>query len=204
MAASKLDRTPSIRERVEDTLHAHRNELVALLSKYVSKGKGILQPHRILDTLDEVQVSGGSAFAEGPFLDVLRSSQEAIVLPPFVAIAVRPRPGVWEYVRVNVHELNVEQLSVSEYLRFKEELVDGQHKDPYVLELDFEPFTALIPRPSRSSSIGNGVQFLNRHLSSILFRNRDCLEPLLDFLREHRHKGHVSFATAEDIFARNL
>ncbi|KAF7042669.1 hypothetical protein CFC21_052201 [Triticum aestivum] len=191
MAASKLDRTPSIRERVEDTLHAHRNELVALLSKYVSKGKGILQPHRILDTLDEVQVSGGSAFAEGPFLDVLRSSQEAIVLPPFVAIAVRPRPGVWEYVRVNVHELNVEQLSVSEYLRFKEELVDGQHKDPYVLELDFEPFTALIPRPSRSSSIGNGVQFLNRHLSSILFRNRDCLEPLLDFLREHRHKGHV-------------
>ena len=191
MAASKLDRTPSIRERVEDTLHAHRNELVALLSKYVSKGKGILQPHRILDTLDEVQVSGGSAFAEGPFLDVLRSSQEAIVLPPFVAIAVRPRPGVWEYVRVNVHELNVEQLSVSEYLRFKEELVDGQHKDPYVLELDFEPFTALIPRPSRSLSIGNGVQFLNRHLSSILFRNRDCLEPLLDFLREHRHKGHV-------------
>jgi sucrose synthase len=51
--------------------------------------------------------------------------QEAIVLPPFVAIAVRPRPGVWEYVRVNVYELSVEQLSISEYLRFKEELVDG-------------------------------------------------------------------------------
>lgn len=51
--------------------------------------------------------------------------QEAIILPPFVAIAVRPRPGVWEYVRVNVYELSVDQLSVSEYLRFKEELVDG-------------------------------------------------------------------------------
>jgi len=24
-----------------------------------------------------------------------------------------------------------------------------------------------------------------------MFRNRDCLEPLLDFLRGHRHKGHV-------------
>lgn len=33
MSAPKLDRTPSIRDRVEDTLHAHRNELVALLSK---------------------------------------------------------------------------------------------------------------------------------------------------------------------------
>lgn len=50
--------------------------------------------------------------------------QEGIVLPPFVALAIRPRPGVWEYVRVNVHELIVEQLQVSEYLQFKEKLVD--------------------------------------------------------------------------------
>lgn len=64
--------------------------------------------------------------------------------------------------------------------------------DPFVLELDFEPFYASFPRPTRSSSIGNGVQFLNRHLSSIMFRNKDSLEPLLDFLRAHRHKGHVS------------
>jgi hypothetical protein len=65
--------------------------------------------------------------------------QEAIVLPPFVAIAVRPRPGVWEFVRVNVNELNVEQLGVSEYLRFKEELVDGQ----YVLSAPVPAFSAL-------------------------------------------------------------
>ena len=51
--------------------------------------------------------------------------QEAIVLPPFVAIAIRPRPGVWEYVRVNIDDLSVEQLDVSQYLRFKEELLDG-------------------------------------------------------------------------------
>ena len=47
-------------------------------------------------------------------------------MPPFVAIAVRPRPGVWEYVRVNVYELSVDNLTVAEYLRFKEELVDGE------------------------------------------------------------------------------
>lgn len=93
----------------------------------MNKGTCILQPHHILDALDEVQSSGGRALAEGPFLDVLRSAQEAIVVPPFVAIAVRPRPGVWEYVRVNVHELSVEQLTVPEYLRFKEALVDGQY-----------------------------------------------------------------------------
>jgi len=52
-------------------------------------------------------------------------SQEAIVLPPWVTLAVRPRPGVWEYIRVNVDALAVEELTPSEFLHVKEELVDG-------------------------------------------------------------------------------
>lgn len=48
------------------------------------------------------------------------------MLPPFVALAIRPRPGVWEFVRVNVYELSVDELTISEYLGFKEELADGQ------------------------------------------------------------------------------
>ncbi|CAL9133379.1 hypothetical protein MUK42_16606 [Musa troglodytarum] len=191
MTTMKLERIPSMRERVEDTLSAYRNDLVSLLSRYVSQGKGMLQPHHLVDALATLGDDGRTKLSEGPFSEVLRSAQEAIVLPPFVAIAIRPRPGVWEYVRVNVYELSVEQLSVSEYLQFKEELVDGRPDDRYMLELDFEPFNASFPRPNRSSSIGNGVLFLNRHLSSIMFRNKDCLEPLLDFLRAHKHKGHV-------------
>ncbi|XP_052188073.1 sucrose synthase 2-like [Diospyros lotus] len=191
--ATTLTRMPSIRDRVEDTLSAHRNELVSLLSRYVAQGKGILQPHHLLDELDSIIGVGeaNQTLYDGPFSEVLRSAQEAIVLPPFVAIAVRPRPGVWEYVRVNVYELRVEQLTVSEYLRFKEELVQEEINDNYVLELDFEPFNATFPRLNQSSSIGSGVQFLNRHLSSIMFRTRDSLQPLLDFLRAHKHKGHV-------------
>lgn len=193
MATPKLARIPSMRERVEDTLSAHRNELVSLLSRYVAQGKGILQPHHLIDELDKV-IGDGKAhvtLSDGPFGEVIKSAQEAIVLPPFVAIAIRPRPGVWEYVRVNVHELCVEQLSVSEYLHFKEQLVDGDINDNFVLELDLEPFNASFPRPTRSSSIGNGVQFLNRHLSSIMFRSKDSLEPLLDFLRAYKHKGQA-------------
>ncbi|CAL9213184.1 unnamed protein product [Arabidopsis halleri] len=192
MANPKLTRILSTRDRVQDTLSAHRNELVALLSRYVDQGKGILQPHNLIDELESVIGDDATkqSLSDGPFGEILKSAMEAIVVPPFVALAVRPRPGVWEYVRVNVFELSVEQLTVSEYLRFKEELVDGPNSDPFPLELDFEPFNANVPRPSRSSSIGNGVQFLNRHLSSVMFRNKDCLEPLLDFLRVHKYKGH--------------
>ncbi|KAL9397324.1 hypothetical protein Peur_011577 [Populus x canadensis] len=193
MANPKLERIPSMRERVQDTLSAHRNVLVSLLSRYVEQGKGILHPNNLIDELDNIVCDDAARLSlrEGPFSEVLKAAQEAIVLPPFVAVSIRPRPGVWEYVRVDVSQLKVEELTVSEYLRFKEELVDGPSNDPYVLELDFEPFNASFPRPTRSSSIGNGVQFLNRHLSSNMFRNKDTLEPLLDFLRVHKYKGHA-------------
>ncbi|KAL5785164.1 hypothetical protein ACOSQ2_007556 [Xanthoceras sorbifolium] len=190
MPQSRLE---TMRDRVQDSLSAHRNELVSLLTRYVSKGKGILQRHHLTDELANIakEDEGMQKLSDGPFMEVLQSAQEAIILPPFVALAIRPRPGVWEHVRVNVYELSVDHLSVAEYLKFKEELVDGQSNENYVLELDFEPFNATFPRPTRSSSIGNGVQFLNRHLSSIMFRNKESLEPLLNFLRAHKHDGHA-------------
>lgn len=60
-----------------------------------------------------------------------------------------------------------------------------------MLELDLEPFNAGFPRMTRPSSIGNGVQFLNRHLSSRLFRDAESLEPLVEFMRLHKYKGQV-------------
>nr|AJW82918.1 sucrose synthase [Dimocarpus longan] len=192
MPYSRFDHSSSMRDRVQDSLSAHRNELVSLLSRYVSRGEGILQRHHLTDELANIakEDEGMQKLSDGPFMKVLQSAQEAIILPPFVAIALRPRPGVWEYVRINVYELSVDHLSVAEYLKFKEELVEGQCNENYVLELDFEPFNATFPRPTRSSSIGNGVQFLNRHLSSIMFRNKESLEPLLNFLRVHKHDGY--------------
>ncbi|XP_028123844.1 DExH-box ATP-dependent RNA helicase DExH3-like [Camellia sinensis] len=79
-----------------------------------------LQPHPLLEFLNAQQ-----KLHDGPFGEVLKSAQEAIVLPPWVALAIRLRPGVWEYIRVNINALVVEELSVPEYLHFKEELVEG-------------------------------------------------------------------------------
>ena len=44
------------------------------------------------------------------------------MVSPWVAFAVRPRPGLWEYLRINVDELLIEQLSTAEYLELKERL----------------------------------------------------------------------------------
>lgn len=185
--AGRLTRVPSLKERLDETLTAQRNEILSFLSRIVSHGKGILQPHELLSEFEAV--SDKHKLADGPFGEVFRHTQEAIVLPPWITLAVRPRPGVWEYIRVNVDELAVEELTPSQFLHVKEELVDGSVNGNFVLELDFEPFNASFPRPTLSKSIGNGVEFLNRHLSAKMFHDKESMRPLLDFLRMHHYKG---------------
>ncbi|WOK94340.1 hypothetical protein Cni_G03042 [Canna indica] len=102
----------------------------------------------------------------------LASIQEAIVIPPRVALAIRPRPGVWEYVRVNISELVVEELTVPEYLHFKEKRVEGrvgfralQRFIPSSLAVEIHwkwsavpqptPFVQVVPRQRKHSMMLN-------------------------------------------------
>ncbi|KAL2327567.1 hypothetical protein Fmac_020994 [Flemingia macrophylla] len=189
MVNHPLTHSHSFCQRFDETLVGHRNEILAILSRLEAKGKGILQHHQVIAEFEEIPEETRKKLLDGTFGEVLRSTQEAIVLPPFVALAVRPRPGVWEYLRVNVHMLVVDELRPAEYLRFKEELVEGSSNGNFVLELDFEPFNASFPRPTLNKSIGNGVEFLNRHLSAKLFHDKESMQPLLEFLRLHSYKG---------------
>ncbi|KAL6507679.1 SAGA histone acetylase and TREX-2 complexes component [Orobanche gracilis] len=191
MAERVLTRVHSLRERLDATLAAHRNEILLFLSRVEAHGKGILKAHQLLAEFEAICQADKAKLQDHAFQQLLKSTQEAIVLPPWVALAIRLRPGVWEYVRVNVNALVVEELTVPEYLHFKEELVNGDRSENgnFVLELDFEPFTASFPKPTLTKSIGNGVEFLNRHLSAKMFHDRDSMTPLLDFLRMHSYKG---------------
>ncbi|PKI65055.1 hypothetical protein CRG98_014524 [Punica granatum] len=124
---SRCERSGSFRETMEASLSAHKNELVPLLSRYVARGRGILQPHNLFDKLADILRRDhlGDKISSNTFLKFLQSTKEAVVWPPFVLFAVRPAPGVWEYIQVNVHELSLDHLNVAEYLWFKEELVNG-------------------------------------------------------------------------------
>lgn len=50
--------------------------------------------------------------------------QEAVVDPPYVAFAIRPNPGVWEFVKVSSEDLSVEAITPTDYLKFKERVHD--------------------------------------------------------------------------------
>ncbi|XP_027126774.1 sucrose synthase [Coffea arabica] len=170
----------TLRERID----AGRTEISLFLSRITSHGKGILKSNQLLAGLE-----GTCNKRDNEFKELLKSIQEALVLPPLIALAIRLRPGVWEYVGVNVDDFHVEEMTVKEYLHFKEELVGEDSGNP-VLELDFEPFTASVPKPTLTKSIGNGAEFLGKHISASLFHDKESMAPLLlEFLRSHHYKG---------------
>lgn len=46
------------------------------------------------------------------------------MVPPFVALAARPNPGFWEYVKVNSGDLTVDEITATDYLKLKESVFD--------------------------------------------------------------------------------
>lgn len=70
----------------------------------------------------------------------------------------------------------------------------------FMLEVDFGAFNNSAPRPSLSKSIGNGMDFLNRHLSAKLFQDKENLNLLLEFLQIHCHKGKVKVSLSLFVF----
>ncbi|KAJ4844872.1 Sucrose synthase [Turnera subulata] len=64
------------------------------------KSKGILQHDQVIAEFEALPEENRMALSTGVFADVLKATQEAVILPPWVTLAVRPRPGVWEYIRV--------------------------------------------------------------------------------------------------------
>ncbi|KAM3360776.1 sucrose synthase [Capsicum galapagoense] len=183
MAVSGL----SIKERLEEAILAHPDEISALKSRIESEGKGVMKPLDLLNHLMSVNgKKNGVNVASSALVEVLSCSQEAVIVPPRLALAVRPRPGVWEYLSLNLKTRKVAELTVPEYLQLKENVVDESGN---ILEMDFEPFTTVTPPKTLSDSIGNGLEFLNRHIASTMFHDKEIAKCLLDFLRHHNYKG---------------
>jgi sucrose synthase len=133
-----------------------------------------------------------SALADTPLAEVIHSSQEAALDANWFCFAVRRRIGRWFYVRIHLETMDAEQISVSEFLRFKEQLADQGKTTPdeWMLEVDLQPFSREFKKPSEARSIGRGADFLSKRISSELFDSRgEGAQKLVDFLQIHSYQG---------------
>ncbi|CAK7327902.1 unnamed protein product [Dovyalis caffra] len=193
MASSPvLKRSETIADSMPDALRQSRYHMKRCFSRFVAPGKRLMKRQHIMDEVDKSiqDKSERKKVLEGLLGYILSCTQEAAVVPPFVAFAVRPNPGFWEYVRVNAEDLSVDGVSVSEYLQFKEMIFDEKWaNDANALEVDFGAMDFSTPHLTLSSSIGNGLNYMSKFMSSKLSGSSYAAKPLLNYLLALDHQG---------------
>lgn len=184
-----------ISEELASYLETHREEALLLLRHYFSLGRPFLLRSDLHDGFTQVcHIGGQDAACRSPLAEVIELAQEAVLEAPWFYLAVRPNVARWQYLRFHTEAMRCEEVSVSEFLAFKERQVNGHSgahgEQPWTLEVDMEPFNRSFLKLQESRSIGRGVEFLNRRLSSQLFQQLGKGERhLLDFLRLHQVRG---------------
>ena len=48
-----------------------------------------------------------------------------VVSEPCMGLALRPNIGMWKYIRICINTLTIEELTVSDYMKFKESLTEA-------------------------------------------------------------------------------
>lgn len=166
--------------------------LIDLLRRVAGLREPLLLSPRILNVLESFTSEPPGDRLKGSGAErVLREVREAICHPPRIGLAVRPRIGRWRYLCADLDAETVEEIPVRAFLQMKEHHVGvSDQDDRFTLEIDLGPFKREVPRLREPSSIGRGVDFLNRHLSRKLFADQENgFAAFINFLRLHHVRG---------------
>ena len=185
--------SPAFAAQVEQFVRDHRTPVHHLIHRLREQGRALFLQSDLRDAFaafcGECDETG--VLADSPLGLLFHWSQEAVLTDAWLYVALRTRVARWHYLRIRLETLAVEEVPVAAFLGFKERLVQGGSDParPWTLEVDFAPFTRDFFKLSEARSIGRGVEFLNRRLSSRLFEeigNAD--QQILRFLRLHRYR----------------
>ncbi len=178
---------------LQQFLEKHRKEVYLFFRGFQHLERPFMLSSDVLDIFESfAEKESGSELKDSAFARMVRDTEECAVRFPFACFAVRSDPSSWSYIRFHMEDIFMEELTVHEFLMFKEVIVEPDRApDESLLELDFEPFVREFPRMRETRSIGRGVEFLNRVLSGRMFNQQEeGSYKLLQFLRLHHFNGH--------------
>ncbi|KAL3618100.1 Sucrose synthase 6 [Castilleja foliolosa] len=184
-SASAVDTMP-------DALRQSRYHMKRCFSRFTGMGKRLMKFQQLKDEIEQTieDKVERSKVLEGTLGDILSSTQEAAVVPPHVAFAIRHNPGFWDYVKVDSNSLAVDIITSTDYLKFKEMIFDESWaKDENALEIDFGSFDVNTPKLALSSSIGNGLGYVSKFMTSMKGGPTESAKPLIDYLLTLERKG---------------
>ncbi|MDX1594226.1 MAG: sucrose synthase [Gammaproteobacteria bacterium] len=176
-------------EDLQQFLATHRQHAHHVLHRLARSGEPFLLRTQLQRAFEDACAEDGDGeLRRSPLARLFRWAQEAAQDGAWLQFALRSQIGRWSHLRIHLDTMAAERVDVATYLAFKERLVTG-HAADWTLELDLEPFAREFPRMHETGSIGRGVEFLNRRLSSQLFVEQGRgAQRLFEFLRVHRYR----------------
>lgn len=151
------------------------------------KDKKLCVTGNIIEYLNEfIEKHGDSAES---IRGLINYCQESVAVSDSIYLDVREKISETRFYQINTAEQFVEEISTKEYLMMKESFIDPDQNGD-ILNLDFSPFYDKNPFVRDTKNIGQGVEYLNRYLSSQMFNDTTKWKNLLfNFLHLHKYDG---------------
>ncbi|KAL6549511.1 Sucrose synthase 6 [Orobanche hederae] len=171
----------------KELLNWSKSLFLKCLDRFTVKGRRLMKFQQLKDEIEQTieDKMERSKFLETPFGDILNSAQEAAVVPPYIAFALRTYPGRWNYIMIDTPNILPEEMTSSDYLKFKETVfapTPGMESDENALEIDFGSFDVGTPKLAVPSSIGNGLGYISKFMTSMLSGKNESAKPLVDYM----------------------
>ena len=119
-----------------------------------------------------------------------KKAQEMFITNEHLVLMHRWAIAKYRFYMVRRDGEHMEEISLPKFLDLKDYYARQKKDDGYHLHIDFMPFYDFAPSLRDTRSIGNGIRFLNRYLSSNIFSRPDEWNTkLFDFIRLHQYNG---------------
>ncbi len=157
------------------------------LNRVASHENKLLVKGTLLEILNDFKKDENNGNHEA-IEEIIRKITESVVMGSIIYFEIRERIAYSAFYLFNIEELYYEKINVHDFLKAKERFVSpGTNNDS--LTLNFSTFYDKFPSIREYKSIGKGVEYLNRYLSSNMFTQPERLrKALFEFLFVHKYK----------------
>lgn len=177
-----------MKKKIIELIEKNKKDLFRFLNKVSKHENKLLVKGNLIELLREFKKENQSLNFDD-IAQIINHITESVCRGSFIYFEIRESIADSDFLSFNIEETYYEKISAYEYLRLKEEFVNP-HETNNILTLNFSTFYDKFPSVREPKSIGKGVEYLNRYLSSKMFTEPEKLsKALFDFLFVHKHKS---------------
>ncbi len=163
-------------------------EFFRYLNRVSQHENKLLVKGNLLDVLEDFKKTDGGG-NHAAIEEIIKKINESVCMGNSIYFEMRESIATPSFYLFNIEEIFYERISVDEFLKAKEIFVNPETKNE-MLSLNFSTFYDKFPSVRDYRSIGKGVEYLNRYLSSNMFTQPEKLrKALFDFLFVHKYKS---------------